>query len=721
MKNLSINNEFMRLNFSHTSGTLTSIKNKITDETYTVVGDSFTIIGVDFECEQQQCHLLKMVSNNERLEILYHYDDLKIEVIYSLPPGKAFTEKQLILISDHSYGLKSVVLSQPTITGTGLEWVQYRQPSFELLEAQVSTDFNVTQRLRPAGFEPCKTFFGRTNLGGLMVGVELAFDASYLDGNQLTLVIQPNLKVKAGECLALEPMYLGVYFRGALDECAGEWQPNKRLYIQHGDMHAVDETIPMITDTQEAVIPLPSESQAMVALTTAVLGGRKHHTLAAIACGWHSEMTQWEHTAETVSTDQQAQGFLVECGADWLTDSHPWGGEIDRLSHLQEDEVYTLSPLVRTLLEHGEQIGLKTVQWASMNQVHPWLNETLTFLHEKSEWLRVPAPEWQGLTFEKLYDCWPDRFMAVRSHCLANTPFWEWITRLNLQALDSGQYAGWVMDGDFWGTGGFFQTSVPVVCYSDQHDHLPGDANYACQKALEKWVERILEAHPELFITMCRPVMDLGVWALRNVDACFTLVETGTSKSNLAGGNEIRLASRIRVHQHFFPHYLDWPLLFPSYANPNDPPRPWSSEKLDYILLSAMSCSPNLLLYLPARSGIPQQDKEEIRKWLDWGRANLDYLLVRKDLFDWTSPGKVDGSVHWLGNEGIIFLFNPNPQTMVGVIELTDEVIEAQVEGDAEVWQEYPVDGHSMRVSWGETVQWEVPAEGVVVLRMKAV
>ncbi len=219
---------------------------------------------------------------------------------------------------------------------------------------------------------------------------------------------------------------------------------------------------------------------------------------------------------------------------------------------------------------------------------------------------------------------------------------------------------------------------------------------------------------------MCRPAMDLGVWAQRNVDACFTLVETGTSKSNLAGGNEIRMASRLQVQHQFLPHYLDWPLLFPSYAHPNDPPRPWPSEKLDYILLSALSCSPNLLMYLPARSGIPQADRAEMRKWLDWGRQNIDCLLVRKDLFEWPAPGMVDGSAHLLERGGLIFLFNPNPQPLPGAFALTNEEIGLPASArTVSIRQEYPDIADRVRASVGETVRWRVPPESVVILRLE--
>ena len=115
-------------------------------------------------------------------------------------------------------------------------------------------------------------------------------------------------------------------------------------------------------------------------------------------------------------------------------------------------------------------------------------------------------------------------------------------------------------------------------------------------------------------------------------------------------GDKARTWSRIRVHRHFFPHYVDQP---PTFAAPKSMKGPdWPSEKIDYVMLSALSSSPNQLYYLPTKAGIPAQDKAEIRKWLDWGRTNIRYLQVRKDLPQWPEAGKVDGNAHIIGGQG---------------------------------------------------------------------
>ncbi len=336
--------------------------------------------------------------------------------------------------------------------------------------------------------------------------------------------------------------------------------------------------------------------------------------------------------------------------------------------------------------------------WLTMTNTHPW-GGGKPFRADKPEWLMTPLKN---------------------ANCMGNKPFLEWLARINLEGLATGCYKSWVMDGDFFGGGGYYTTVVPVKCPSDKHDHLPGDSNYACQRALAQLIESVRKHYPETYIFTCRPPQDLGVWAMRNVDACFTLLESGTGK-NLPAGDQIRVWSRIRVHRDFFPHYIDQPLLFPSRAGGPGEPRNWPSENIDYIMLSALSSSPNQLYYMPTKSGIPDRDKAEIRKWLDWGRKNVDYLKVRKDLPDWPAAGKVDGSAHLLGDRGLIFLFNPNKGDLRGEFALTGESIGLTREGSFKVTQEYPQSDQTAVVRSGDTVHWSVPMESAAVLRLEPV
>ena len=202
-------------------------------------------------------------------------------------------------------------------------------------------------------------------------------------------------------------------------------------------------------------------------------------------------------------------------------------------------------------------------------------------------------------------------------------------------------------------------------------------------------------------------------------------------------GDKIRHWSRLRVQQHFIPHYLDSPQVFAAPKSMGQWGKvDWQRDKLDYILLSALSSSPNQTYYPPSRAGIPNEDQREIKKWLDWGRANIAYLMVRRDLPDWPARDQVDGSAHLVGDTGLVFLFNPNKIARPGEFALRAESIGLNARGAFRIAQEYPqgaqggmasgrptpaLDGQrpSLLARHGETVKWEVPAESAVVLRIK--
>jgi hypothetical protein len=596
------------------------------------------------------------------VEAVYAHDRLGIEVAYTLGAKQHFAEKRVTLTFQQPCGVKRIILGVPRFSGADLRIVPYRYPKFG----------------RSPGQEPGCTYFGRTAKGGLFTGLEMPFDASSTKDRQVALGYVPSLKVAAGEKLVCEPAYFGVYRRGP-------------------------------QEPEEQGLPLRSESDAMVAMTSAILGPPRHG-LVAMACGWHSEMEHVGYTETSVAGDMRSLDFLAECGIDWLSDSHPWAGETTKMNALGANDRYQPGPLVRKFLEHARTVGVKIVMWPTMNHTEPWSPQVgRPFRSDKPEWLMtIDKERYRGNAI----------LQHATGNCVANRPFFDWLVNINLQGLATGYYQSWAMDGDFFGSGGWYTTVVPVTCTSDRHDHLPGDSNYACQRALQRLIDLVRQHYPHLYIFLCRPAQDLGVWSLRNADACFTLLESGTG-GNLTAGDQIRHWSRIRVERDFFPHYLDQPLLFPSREGGPDKPPTWPKGHLDYILLSGLSCSPNQLYYLPTKTGIPAADKVEIRKWLDWGRQHAEYLKVRKDLPDWPAVGKVDGSAHVVGDRGLIFFFNPGQRPLDGEFVLNEPSIGLRGPGSFRVRQVYPPSPRSIQLAFGKAVRWPVPGQTALILDLE--
>ncbi|MDD2762836.1 MAG: hypothetical protein PHE83_02545 [Opitutaceae bacterium] len=680
-----LHSDQMGLVFDRATGTLRAIENKLTGEIYQVAGDEFAIDAVGFHVGFAEAKLVDLTVAGNVLTADYRAPDIIIQVRYTLRGH--FVEKQMKLTSPHDYGLKALIVSQPRFSGPELKVLAYRYPKYG----------------RKPGEEPCVTYFLRSARGGLFAGTEVPFDISSVSATQAILAYPPSLKVKAQEPFESEPIYFGVYRKPA-----GETAPSR--------------------------FPLRSESDAMVAMTSTILGPPRFG-LVPMACGWHSQMEHEAYTEQSLAGDLRSLDFLAACGVDWVTDSHPWGGETGKMSALGPTDTYGPGPLVQKFLQHAQAVGVKVAMWGTMNNTHPWTNEGKPFRADQPAWLFQPGPD----TPRSILD--PRKF--AEGNCIADRDFFDWIERINLEGLAGRRYAGWAVDGDFFGGAGWYTTVVRVNCQSAQHDHLPGDSTYACQRALGQLFDNMRRQAPDTFVLTCRPAMDLGVWMMRNVDACFTLVETGPgSATNLTAGDQLRAASRARLHYEFLPHYLDQPLLFPSWAGteviqvdvgeyneimpqafPNldgkDKPPVWPRGHPDYVLLSALSSSPNQLFYLPTKAGIPDEDRAEIRRWLDWGRKHVEYLKVRKDLPDWPMLAKVDGSAHLLGDHGFVFLFNPDKTALPAEFVLSEESIGLAGGGTYRVSQCYPAAKLTVNAKHGETIRWPVPAETALILEIQ--
>jgi hypothetical protein len=662
----ALENEALRLSFNGESGLLTAIENKLTKEAMKVEGDDFTVAADEFTLTPHDSHLESLQKETEELvQATFRMNGRTVVASYTLGTNNHFFEKHLVIRSPTPYRLKSLVVSKLRSHGAALKFLKYP-------------------------YQKNVAYFGRTPGGGIFLGMELPFDSSSLDPHGgITLAYQPSLKVKANEPVESEPMFFGVYKRSP-------------------------------ADANESDQPMRSESEAMVRMASAIVGPPRHD-FVPMACGWWCEM---EH--HTYLTEAQVEGeirsldFLAECGVDWVSDSHPWGGEIDKINRLRQGDHYEPGPLVKKFLSYANEKKVKVVFWPTMNNTDPWWEgKGEPFRPDRRDWLM--SPEGQDLSYTLPTG---RTFKAsVKGNCIANESFFNWLMGIHLDGMRTGYFAAWGMDGDLFGGGGLV---LPVNCPSDQHDHLPGDSNYASERALNRMMAKILREYPETYMSVARPPMDLGIWSNRFADTVFTIDEFGSVEPlpglsgqplNVIMGDKIRTWSRIRVQRHFFPHYLDWPLVFAPPRSMGGPE--WASDKIDYVMLSALSCSPKQLYYLPTKAGIPARDKAEILKWLDWGRENSRYLQVRKDLAEWPGVEKVDGSAHIIGDRGLIFLFNPNATALVGRFRLDTDTLGLSAGTRFEIGQSYPVADAKQQRNFGEESVWQVPNQGVTVLSVR--
>ena len=662
---VTLENDLLGAKFDSETGALIQLTNKLTNETMDVGGDEFRIEAAEFTLAQKGVALVSLVKQSgEQVEATYEADGRRAMVTWRLGENRHFLEKQLVIRSSSPFDFRKLVISRPAFGGRPIRLVKYRHMQ-------------------------TVTYFGRSPRGGIFLGVELAFDHSSQDGrNMVSLGYAPSLKVKAGQTIACEPVYLGVYRK-------------------QGD------------EQQKEGLPLASESQAMVAMTSAILPP-SHRRLGPLMCGWWSETFRGPYQIEAdAEHDMRSIDFAKDCGIDVLSDGRTWSGDTLKVNALAGDEEFQLSELALRVAHYARQKGMRWVFWPSMGHSDPWSG--------RGAQLRLDEPEWTMIHEG------PDRANSKPAACFGHSPFCDWLIKVNLEAMDAGHYGAWCMDGDFaggagWG-GGPSGSVHPARCHSTLHDHLSPDADYCCQRNLIEMAGLMRRRYPDVYLFYCRPPMDLGVWALRHVDASFTINEWARAEGlpgvapqplNVLLGDKIRHWSRVRVHHHFFPHYLDSPQVFAAPKSmKNRATHDWVSDHVDYLMLSALSSSPNQTYYLPSQVGIPAEDKRQIKKWLDWGRENIDFIMVRKDLPDWPAVGKVDGSAHICHDRGFVFLFNPNKQPLPGEFSLTEQSVGLKWKGTFEVVQDYPEANQRTTTRYGEIVRWEVPGGMAVILRVQ--
>ena len=132
----------------------------------------------------------------------------------------------------------------------------------------------------------------------------MSFDTSATKGHEVVLGYSPSMKVKANEEVACEPVYLGVHRRG----------PH---------------------DVGKKDLPLPSESDAMVAMTSALLPPQNRQ-IGPVLCSWWSEVSHAPYgTMKDVEHRRQCIDLALDCGIDIMGDAHTWSGEPEKVNALR--------------------------------------------------------------------------------------------------------------------------------------------------------------------------------------------------------------------------------------------------------------------------------------------------------------------------------------------------------------------------------------------------
>jgi hypothetical protein len=359
-KEIILENGCLAASFDNRTGALQLLANKLTGEVYRVRDDAFRIDATDWQVDFHDAKLASLKTRPGALEMRYEHPRLRVEVTFTLGTEHHFIEKRLTLSGDQAYGLRRVIVSRPQFAADKLAIIV------------------------PYRYQHNVTYIGRTEVGGFFVGEEVPFDTSLLDGDSVTLSYRPGLKVKAGEEVQCEPAYFGVYRRSGRGARAKglSISPSVEGDLLNGSYHH---------------LPLAEETEAMVAMVSAILGPPRHgptSVLSPLCCGGvplGPMDEKWFESDQQRARIKQILDFAAECGIEWVQDYLPWGGEYNKVRRLAAGERREFNDWMRDLLAYTKRVGLKPIIWSTMTNVQPWSGPKTrpAFRPDKPEWRAV--------------------------------------------------------------------------------------------------------------------------------------------------------------------------------------------------------------------------------------------------------------------------------------------------------------------------------------------
>jgi len=159
----------------------------------------------------------------------------------------------------------------------------------------------------------------------------------------------------------------------------------------------------------------------------------------------------------------------------------------------------------------------------------------------------------------------------------------------------------------------------------------------------------------------------------------------------------------------------------------------WDYLGWKYSIISSLATAPyhHVVNYIPARSveefkAFAEEDKKWIRDWFDWTDDNMEVLSKLRPIIGQPMVGRCDGTAAIDGDQGFVFLFNPNYRPVDAKFKLDESI--GLSEGKNFVFRQlYPDLGKGQLIgnpasgSWSRGGQVALPMRGASALVLELV
>jgi len=355
---------------------------------------------------------------------------------------------------------------------------------------------------------------------------------------------------------------------------------------------------------------------------------------------------------------------------------------------------FLLPPAMERFHKYGKKIGVHVNSFSIAS----------VYFQERPEWAAIDK---NGKVCQYLF--------GRKVSCFACDEYADHMFTITDHVFKKYKPRWWGWDGrwlSFWEVGHYRpgrKGAGPDPCYAKNHGHLPGDNRYKEWKNILAFLKKVRERYPKVCLESYYGLHRGGPWGLRHLDSAYHYFETHGADMN-------RLQSWHQQNDRFRPVYKNSLDLFGK--NP---------RSFRFNVIAGLS----IASYCMIGQAYPQfgikENRNFFKKWRAWATKNLDYLTVKRDLFDSPGNSPLDGSAHIIKDRGFVFLVrggfdagrNQNTALRASIPINRWLKLEENPKALYQVKEIYPREGIDLGVyKYGEEFLYDMPMEPAVILSL---
>ena len=722
MSSLKLDNLRIAIEIDRQTGAVRSIRDKEQDVTY-----PFSGIGFEVTTETGSLRAEKAVDvgiSKGGAELRFAGNGLDITLHYRLGADDHFVEKWLAIEASDGkpYSLKSVVMEDTTT------------------EAFSEIHFHDDNTIWHC---PINLFL-RAEKGGCFAGIEYPYwDLQQKGKESFRLGYTPNYQVAAGETNVSEKYFVGVFRKEGIHRVSQGPYPGRGRYpliskfgglSQHfkgGMPNPVKEVPVEVLDWGEVwamqefmrhVLPndliLPEEGYwvwqngwwaGLWDVQPSILDYLKEAGIHDVMTA-HTWYGRGVHPLSPPYIDKmriQPMGFPKDTGVAGM----PGPGAITKgldhadqskanvlLDNFKKDQYtpeFVLPKAMERFHEYGKKIGVHVNSFSIAS----------VYFRSHPEWAAIDE---NGKVCEYLF--------KRKASCFACDEYAEHMFNVTDHIFQKYQPRWWGWDGrwlSFWEVGAYRpgpKGAGPDPCYAKNHGHLPGDNRYKEWKNIMGFLKKLKVRYPKVCLESYYGLHRGGPCALRHLDSAYHYYETHGADMN-------RLQSWHQQNDRFRPVYKNSLDLFGK-----DP------KSFRFNVIAGLSIANYCMIGQAYLQFGDKENRDFFKKWRAWASQNIDYLAVKRDLFDSPGNSPLDGSAHMIKDRGFLFVFRGgfdagrNQDTALRASIPINRWLQLDEAPDAlyQIKEVYPREGTDLGIyKYGDEFLYDMPVDSAVILSLE--